>query len=115
MHADMPLTTPETPIAEAILTIAEKRFGCVGVLDGAGRLVGIVTDGDLRRHMGGDLLALTVDKVMTRNPLSVAPDALALEALATMNARQITALLVCADSTPVGIVHIHDLLREGVA
>jgi arabinose-5-phosphate isomerase len=115
MHADPPVVKLGTRMAEAVLEITAKRFGCTAVVDADGKLAGIVTDGDLRRHMGGDLLALTVDKVMTRNPLSVAPDALALEALATMNARQITALLVCADSTPVGIVHIHDLLREGVA
>jgi arabinose-5-phosphate isomerase len=115
MHADPPFVRLGTRMAEAVLEITAKRFGCTAVVDASGKLVGIVTDGDLRRHMGGDLLALTVDQVMTRNPLSVAPDALALEALATMNARQITALLVCADSKPVGIVHIHDLLREGVA
>jgi arabinose-5-phosphate isomerase len=115
MHADPPVVRLGTRMAEAVLEITAKRFGCTGVVDVHGDLAGIVTDGDLRRHMGADLLALTVDAVMTRNPLSVAPDALALEALATMNARQITALLVCAGAKPVGIVHIHDLLREGVA
>jgi arabinose-5-phosphate isomerase len=115
MHADPPVVRLGTRMAEAVLEITAKRFGCTAVVDANGALVGIVTDGDLRRHMGEDLLSLTVDKVMTRNPLSVSPEALALEALATMNARQITALLVCAGATPVGIVHIHDLLREGVA
>jgi arabinose-5-phosphate isomerase len=115
MHADPPVVRLGTRMAETVLEITAKRFGCTAVIDADGKLAGIVTDGDLRRHMGADLLTLTVDKVMTRNPLSVAPDALALEALATMNARQVTALLVCAESEPVGIVHIHDLLREGVA
>jgi arabinose-5-phosphate isomerase len=114
MHADPPVVSLGTRMAEAVLEITAKRFGCTAVVDADGKLAGIVTDGDLRRHMAADLLTLTVDRVMTRNPLSVAPAALALEALATMNARQITALLVCADSVPVGIVHIHDLLREGV-
>lgn len=115
MHTDPPVVRLGTHMSEAVLEITAKRFGCTAVVDAAGALVGIVTDGDLRRHMGGDLLALAVDEVMTRNPLSVAPGALALEALATMNARQITALLVCESAKPVGIVHIHDLLREGVA
>lgn len=115
MHADPPVVRLGTRMADAVLEITAKRFGCTAVVDTAGALVGIVTDGDLRRHMGADLLTLGVDKVMTRNPLSVAPGALALEALATMNARQVTALLVCEGAKPVGIVHIHDLLREGVA
>lgn len=115
MHADPPVVRAGTRMSDAVLEITAKRFGCTAVVDAQGALVGIVTDGDLRRHMGGDLLALSVDKVMTRNPQSVAPAALAVEALATMNARQITALLVCEDRKPVGIVHIHDLLREGVA
>lgn len=115
MHAEPPVVRVGTKMAEAVLEITAKRFGCTAVVDARGDLVGIVTDGDLRRHMGGDLLQMPVERVMTANPLRVAPGGLALEALATMNARQITALLVCAGAKPVGIVHIHDLLREGVA
>jgi arabinose-5-phosphate isomerase len=88
-----------------------QGFGCVGVTDGTGQLVGIVTDGDLRRHMRPDLMAAPVAEVMTRNPRTVAPDTLAVEALEMLNSRKITALFVVdADNRPCGLVHLHDLL-----
>ncbi|MFZ0020188.1 MAG: KpsF/GutQ family sugar-phosphate isomerase [Acetobacteraceae bacterium] len=114
----MPLAPPELPMDRALLLITEKRFGCLGVVNASGRLVGIVTDGDLRRAMGPDLLSRKVASVMTPAPRTIAPDALAGEALHTMNAneRPITALFVVdATSRPLGILHIHDLLRAGVA
>lgn len=114
----MPLAPPELPMDRALLLITEKRFGCLGVVNTSGRLVGIVTDGDLRRAMGPDLLSRKVASVMTPAPRTIAPDALAGEALHTMNAneRPITALFVVdATSRPLGILHIHDLLRAGVA
>jgi len=120
MHAgdEMPLASPDLPMDRALLRITEKRFGCLGVTDASGRLVGIVTDGDLRRHMGPDLLARRVEEVMTSDPRTIAPDALAAEALHAMNARgrPVTALFV-VDSAgcPVGILHVHDVLRAGVA
>jgi arabinose-5-phosphate isomerase len=120
MHAGdaVPLATPETPMQRALITMTEKCFGCVGVTDSAGRLVGIVTDGDLRRAMGVDLLTRSVGDIMTRSPRTIGPEALAAEALHAMNARrpQITTLFV-VDPTgrPVGILHIHDLLRAGLA
>ena len=95
-----------------------RRFGCVGVTDAAGLLAGIVTDGDLRRHMGADLLDRPAADVMTHNPRAIAPEMLAAEALRIMNApeRPVTALFVVdAERRPVGILHIHDLLRAGVA
>ena len=113
----MPLAPPELPMDRALLVITEKRFGCLGVVNASGRLVGIVTDGDLRRAMGPDLLSRQVASVMTPEPRTIAPDALAGEALHTMNAneRPITALFVVdATSRPLGILHIHDLLRAGV-
>jgi arabinose-5-phosphate isomerase len=103
------------PMREAVLRMSAKGFGCVGVIDGAGRLVGIVTDGDLRRHMADDLLAKPVEAVMTRAPKTIAPDALASEALETINRLAITALMVVEELRPVGIIHVHDLLRAGVA
>ena len=119
MHADMPLTTPETPIAEAILTIAEKRFGCVGVLDAAGRLVGIVTDGDLRRNMHPGLLADRVDSIMTRAPKTIGAGALAAEGVRLMSEKAITALFAlegeAGQERPVGLLHMHDCLRAGLA
>ncbi|HEY6438904.1 MAG TPA: KpsF/GutQ family sugar-phosphate isomerase [Acetobacteraceae bacterium] len=113
----IPLAPPGLPMDRALLVITEKRFGCLGVVNASGRLVGIVTDGDLRRAMGPDLLSRQVASVMTPEPRTIAPDALAGEALHTMNAneRPITALFVVdATSRPLGILHIHDLLRAGV-
>ena len=118
-HGDaVPLVAPEAPMHQALLVMTEKRFGCLGVLDPEGRLLGVVTDGDLRRHMGPDLLARPVAEIMTRAPRHIGPEALAGEALALMNtpARPVTSLFVLDPaSRPVGILHIHDLLRAGVA
>ncbi len=110
----VPLIGPDTPMGEALLTITSKGFGVAGVVEG-GRLVGVITDGDLRRHMAG-LLERTARQVMTRNPRTIAPGALAEEALATMNANKITTLFVCdtPGARPRGILHIHDCLRAGV-
>lgn len=116
MHTgdEVPLVRSGTRMSDVLLAIAGRRFGCVGILDGQGHLVGMVTDGDLRRHMGANLLELYVDDVMTQNPITAAPDVLASSALELMNSRRITALFVVSDSVPVGILHIHDLLRAGV-
>jgi arabinose-5-phosphate isomerase len=114
----VPLAPPDTAMDRALLLMTEKRFGCLGVVDAAGRLVGIVTDGDLRRAMGPDLLARRVRDVMTHAPRTIAPDALAVEALHAMNARArpITTLFVVdGRGLPIGILHVHDLLRAGLA
>lgn len=113
----VPLTAPDAPMAEALATITEKGFGCVGVVDADGMLVGVVTDGDLRRHMAPDLLQRTVGAIMTTTPKTVPPDCLVGEALAMMNqaSRPFTVLFVVADGKPLGIVHMHDFLRLGVA
>ncbi|MEZ5686438.1 MAG: KpsF/GutQ family sugar-phosphate isomerase [Paracoccaceae bacterium] len=113
MHTDLPLVAETTPMAEALLVISQKGFGVVGVTDAAGDLVGIVTDGDLRRHMAG-LLDNTAGQVMTRAPRTIRPDALAETAVAEMNARKITCLFALEGARPVGILHIHDCLRAGV-
>ncbi|MBI1243544.1 MAG: KpsF/GutQ family sugar-phosphate isomerase [Alphaproteobacteria bacterium] len=119
MHDDMPLATRGTRMDEVLIAMTAKRFGCVGVVDAEGFLEGIVTDGDLRRHMSGNILHLPVEAVMTAGPRVVTPDTLAAEALRLMNAHQITALFACKVSggkrKPAGIVHIHDLLRAGIA
>ena len=117
MHgvAELPLVAPATPMADAILTMTQKRFGIVGVCDASGALVGVITDGDLRRHIDG-LLTHTAGEVMTHGPKVAPPDMLAAEALRLMTDRAppTTVLFVVDDSRPVGIVHIHDLLRAGV-
>ena len=121
MHgsAELPLCRPDTPMAEAILIMTEQRFGCVGVTGDNGALAGIVTDGDLRRHMTDGLLDLTAGQVMTAGPRSVPPQALAAEALGIMNGvrneRPVTSLFVVEEDRPIGILHIHDCLRAGVA
>ncbi len=119
MHSGdtVPLAAPETPMPQALAIITDKGFGCVGVVDAAGLLVGVVTDGDLRRHIAPDLMEKTVGAVMTRMPKTVPPDCLVGEALAMMNqaTRPFTVLFVVADGKPLGIVHMHDFLRLGVA
>ncbi|GGG20641.1 KpsF/GutQ [Caldovatus sediminis] len=122
MHAgeDMPLATPETRMDAAIVAMTAKRFGVLGITGEDGRLVGVITDGDLRRALdsgnGAALLCRTAGEVMTRTPRTVAPEQLAAEALRLMNERAITVLFVVdEDRRPVGILHVHDLLRAGVA
>jgi len=111
----LPIVPAETPMSAALVIMTQKSFGCLGVTEPDGKLAGVITDGDLRRHMGKDLLAATTSQIMTRNPKVVAPNMLASAALEALNASRITALFVVDKGTPVGIVHIHDLLRAGVA
>jgi arabinose-5-phosphate isomerase len=117
MHrgAAMPIAALGTRMSEAIVEMSAKGFGCIGIADPSGALVGIVTDGDLRRHMRRDLLDAPVDQVMTKGPITVQSDRLASEVLEILNSSKITALFVVDDKRPVGIVHLHDLLRAGVA
>jgi arabinose-5-phosphate isomerase len=112
----LPLVGLNTPMSDTLLTISQRGFGVVAVLDPDNRLAGIVTDGDLRRHMDG-LLDMTAGAVMTANPRTIGPDALAEEAVAVMNERKITCLFVVdpvGSGQVVGILHIHDCLRAGV-
>lgn len=113
MHDDMPLVAHDAPMSEALLVISQKGFGVTGVTDAAGALTGIITDGDLRRHMDG-LLDRSAAEVMTPAPRVIAPDALAEAALAEMQARKITCLFVVDQGLPRGILHIHDCLRAGM-
>ena len=112
---ELPLVAAGAGMREALLVMTAKRFGCAGVVAENGKLLGIITDGDLRRHMSATLLEQKAEAVMTKNPLVIAPQALAAEGLALMNARSITSLFVAEGGAPVGIVHIHDCLRAGVA
>jgi arabinose-5-phosphate isomerase len=117
MHplADTPLAAPDAPMRETLLLMTEKRFGCVGVVGQDGRLAGIITDGDLRRNMDG-LFQRTAGEVMTPGPKTAPPGLLAAEALKRMSqtAPPSTVLFVVEDERPVGILHIHDLVRAGV-
>lgn len=119
MHSGdaMPLIAGEAPMSEALLEMSAKGFGCVGVTGPDGKLTGIVTDGDLRRHMGGDLVSRSASDVMTAAPQTITPTALAADALRRMTAgeRKILQLFaVGPDGKPAGLLHIHDLLRAGV-
>ena len=111
----IPLAPLGAKMSDAILVMTAKGFGCVGVVDAKGSLAGIITDGDLRRHMQNGLVEKRVEEVMTPRPKTIAPGQLASEALEILNASKITALMVEDGGKPVGIVHFHDLLRAGVA
>ena len=120
MHGadQLPLVGFDAPMSEALLQMTAKSFGAVGVVDGTGNLKGVVTDGDLRRHMSGDLMSKTAGQVMTEGGLVIARDHLASEALRIMNEKKITSLFVVGEDgsrRPVGILHVHDCLRAGVA
>ncbi len=116
MHsgARLPLVDAEVSMSDALVTMTEKSFGCLGVTDGDGRLIGVITDGDLRRNMAPDLIGRMTSDIMTRDPIVVTPDELASAALEIINNSSITSLFVTDNGKPVGIVHIHDLLRVGV-
>ena len=117
MHTDasIPLAPLGTAMSDAILEMSAKGFGCVGITDPRGILVGVITDGDLRRHMRNDLLDARVDDVMTKQPKTVRPDQLISETLELLNSMKVTALFAVEAGKPVGIIHVHDLLRAGAA
>ncbi|MFN0194110.1 MAG: SIS domain-containing protein [Aestuariivirga sp.] len=117
MHGreELPLAKAELRMGDALLIMTARSFGCLGVTDANGSLMGIVTDGDLRRHMSKDLIDLRVEDVMTHHPKTIDAEALTGEALELLNSAKITSVFVVdAENRPVGLVHIHDLLRVGV-
>lgn len=111
---ELPLVKPADSMKTALLTMTAKRFGCAGVVGKGGELQGVITDGDLRRHMDGGIMKQTAKDVMSTQPITVTPQTLAAEALSIMNAKSITCLFVVEGKKPVGILHIHDVLRAGV-
>jgi arabinose-5-phosphate isomerase len=112
----LPLAPSGSLMGDAIVEMTMRGFGCIGVTDASGALIGVVSDGDLRRHMRADLVTLPVDAVMSRAPRTIRPDVLAVEALDLINRSKITALFVVDEAhKPIGILHVHDLLRLGVA
>jgi arabinose-5-phosphate isomerase len=116
MHSGdkIPLASFGDRMSDALVEMTAKGFGCVGITQGQ-KLIGIITDGDLRRKMRPDLLDLQVETVMTKMPKTIRPDQLTSEALEILNSSKITALFVVEAGVPIGIVHMHDLLRAGVA
>lgn len=114
----LPLVEENTPMSEVLLVMSAKGFGCVGITDHRGFLIGVITDGDLRRHMSPDLLIQKASNVMTHKPAVVSPDTLMVQALALLNKKAITSLFVVESvnnpTEPCGIVHIHDFLTMGV-
>jgi arabinose-5-phosphate isomerase len=116
MHTgdEVPLKPLGTKMSEALVEMSNKGFGCVAIVDGQGNIAGIITDGDLRRKMRPDLMTTLVDEVMTRNPKVIDRDSLASEAVELLNSSKITTLIVTEANKPVGIIHLHDLLRAGV-
>ena len=111
----LPIVPVGTVMADALAVQSEKSFGCVIVVDHQGDLAGIVTDGDVRRHMSGDLLQRRVEEVMTPSPTTITPDMLLGEALEIIESRKRGALIVAEGMRPIGLVHVLDLLRAGVA
>lgn len=118
MHKEeeLPLVIGHMPMQKVLLTITAKHFGCAGVVDHEGKLIGVITDGDLRRHMDDGLLSRDAKDVMTKAPLTIRSHALAQEALQIMNDCKVTTLFACdQEQRPEGIIHIHDCLRAGIA
>ncbi len=113
----VPLAPAETRMDQALLVMTGKGFGCLGALDDDGQLAGVLTDGDLRRGMGPGLLTRRVAELMSRTPRTIGPNALAADALHAMNGagRPVTALFVVEGGRVAGILHVHDLLRAGIA
>jgi arabinose-5-phosphate isomerase len=117
MHGgnELPLAGENDIMAHVLVVMTEKRFGCAGIVNSVGDLTGIITDGDLRRHMGNGITEKRAVEVMTKGPMVVAPRLLAAEALKILNDTKRTQLFVVDDGKPVGILHIHDLLAAGIA
>jgi arabinose-5-phosphate isomerase len=117
MHAgdELPVVKETDIMSHVLVVMTEKRFGCAGIVDSSGKLVGIVTDGDLRRNMNDGLLQKTAAQIMTKAPMVIAPSMLAAEAIKILNDSKRNQLFVVENSKPVGILHIHDLLHAGIA
>ena len=112
---DLPLVRVDQDMSSAVLTMTSHNLGCAVVVDEAGTLAGIVTDGDLRRHMSPDLMRRPVVEIMTRDPLVTGPDVLASAALAILNERKILVIVVVEKDRPIGVLHMHGLLAAGIA
>jgi arabinose-5-phosphate isomerase len=114
-ESEMPLVREGDAMSHVLLVMTQKSLGCAGIVDAEGNLIGIITDGDLRRHMDGGLTSRTASEIMTRSPTTVTPTVLAAEAIKLINDKKRTQLFVVENNKPVGVLHIHDLLRAGIA
>ena len=116
MHqgAAIPKTTSEILMSEVLPEMTSKSFGCIAIVDDRDHILGVITDGDLRRRMEDDILTLRADQVMTPGPKTIRPTALASEAVQVMNDAAITNLFVAENNKIAGVIHIHDCLRAGV-
>ena len=113
MHAKnkIPLTNAEDKMSKALLTMTSKSFGCIGVINKKKQIIGIITDGDLRRKLNSKFFEKKASEIMTKNPTLAKKDMLVGEAINLMNTKKITSLFICDNKKPLGIVHIHDCLR----
>ena len=112
---EMPLVALTDAMNGVLLIMTQKSLGCAGVIDDKGNLAGMITDGDLRRHMGGDFLSRSAGEVMNKKPMTIEPQILAAEALKLLNEKTRTQIFVTEGGKPIGVIHIHDLLRAGIA
>jgi len=117
MHSGgaLPMVHMDAKMSEVLITMSQKGFGVAAVVDAQDHLQGIITDGDLRRHMNDNIVNMSAVEIMTKGPKATSPSMLAIEALAIMNDNNITSLLVLDDAKLVGIIHIHDILRAGIS
>ena len=111
----LPQVHSNAKMSESLITMSHKGFGVVAVVDETDHLLGIITDGDLRRHMHENIINMSAAEIMTKGPKTTNPSMLAIEALTIMNDKNITSLLVLDDKKLVGIIHIHDILRAGIS
>ena len=113
MHVkkSLPLAKTHEKMSKALITMTKKSFGCLGVVDSKNKIIGIITDGDLRRKLNSKFFSKTASEIMTKNPTLVSKNMIVGEAINLMNSKKITSLFVCEDKKPIGIIHIHDLLR----
>jgi arabinose-5-phosphate isomerase len=117
IHNALPVVHPDATLKEVIVEISSKRLGCTAVAEGDKKLLGIITDGDLRRMLekNPDLSALKARDIMTRNPKTIQQDEFAVKALQQMQENNITQLVVMDGERLAGFIHLHDLLKEGIA
>ena len=113
MHSGdaIPLASQDATLSEALVIMTEKRFGCIGLTDAHGNLAGIITDGDLRRCLSGDILGRDSKDIMTRKPVTISGKITVSSAISLMNKKKITSLFVLEDGKPTGIIHLHDLIN----